>query len=390
MRWSWKRRSLLGFGISLAVLTVLAVILTLYNFEWTGFGQGDSVSIMTNRRDADGNIVETTTTNPDPRKNLWDWLTLLGVPLTLASLGAALQWQQRNRDEKLAKEEILQTYFDRLTALLVDKNILAIAAKVHSKEGKQLWDSQSETTITHEERELFNSARDVIRARTLSILRRFEGDSERKASVIRFLIEAEVIGKAKLPLSDADLSGTDLSKAILSGADLSNANLSGADLSNANLSGADLGGANLSGANLGGSWLFKADILGRDDPISVYTNGANLNGANLNGADLCKANLSVANLSGASLCVANLSGASLCVADLSKAILIGANLSKADLSGANLSKADLHGADLSKAKWNDKTLWPDPTEVANAKNIPADLKKQLGIQDMPPAKPDHP
>jgi hypothetical protein len=206
-------------------------------------------------------------------KTVWNWLELLGVPLALATLGYLLQQQQQQRAEMLskeqreiaadeAKEEILQGYFDRLSTLLVDKNILAISTKVYALEKEQA------ETATPEERELLGAAIDVIRARTLSILRRFEGDGDRKASVLRFLIEAEVLSKAKLSLSRADLSGADLSGADLSRADLSETSvdaklrrinspcqphqneLRDANLSGANLDWTDLGNANLRHADL--------------------------------------------------------------------------------------------------------------------------------------------
>jgi hypothetical protein len=161
---------------------------------------------------------------------------------------------------------------------------------------------------TPEERELLSAAIDVIRARTLSILRRFEDDGDRKTSVLRFLIEAEVISKAKLNLSVA--------------------NLSGADLSFANLSGADLSGADLSGAEL----------------IVTSLRGVKLRFANLNSAKLCSA-----------------------------------DLSGADLSGAKLRGADFRGADLRDVIWDIQTQWPNPKEVAKAKNIPEKLKQQLRI-----------
>ncbi|MBM0743890.1 pentapeptide repeat-containing protein [Phormidium sp. CLA17] len=156
--------------------------------------------------------------------------------------------------------------------------------------------------------ELINAAKDVIRARTLSILRRLGQDGYRKGDVIRFLIEAEVISKLKLNLSDADLGNADLRNIHLK-----DTNLSGADFSKAKLVGADLSGANLSRAYL----------------YCVLLSKANLSGANLSGANLSGANLSGANLSGATLNDANLSGAN----------LSGANLSGANLSGANLSGA---------------------------------------------------
>jgi hypothetical protein len=206
-------------------------------------------------------------------KTTWDWLDLLGVPLTLAILGYILQQQERSRAEKLsrvqqniaaseAQEEILQVYIDRISTLLVDKNILAIAAKMYSSPEKQ-GDDQAKTTIPLEERELFDVAVDVIRARTLAILRRFEGDIPKKNSVIRFLIEAEVISKAKLPLRGALLGGANLSGANLSGADLSSANLSSAYLRGADLRGGVLIRAGLRGACL--EWADLGDIKWDND-----------------------------------------------------------------------------------------------------------------------------
>jgi uncharacterized protein YjbI with pentapeptide repeats len=380
-------------------------------------------------------------------KTVWNWLELLGVPLALAALGYVLQQQQQKRAESLsreqreiaadeAKEEILQVYFDRLSTLLVDKNILAIATKVRRAPEEE----QSETAIapTSEERELLGAAIDVIRARTLSILRRFEGDGARKSSVLRFLIEAEVISKAKLSLRGADLRGADLSRAVLINADLSRADLSRADLSYAGLIGAKLIGAKLSGADLRGTDLWEAKLSGADlrdadlfcadlrgavlweaklsgaklmsakfisadlsyadlsraklinadlsrakligakligaDLIGAKLIGADLRGAVLRGTDLWEADLSGADLSGVDLSGVDLSGADLSGADLSGADLSGANLSGADLSGANLSTANLNDV-----KWDKETKWPDSTEGVMAQNIPEELKQQLGI-----------
>jgi Pentapeptide repeats (8 copies) len=317
-----------------------------------GFGKDKSISTEIVEKDKRGNITKIVeTTKHDDGKTLWDWLSVLGVPLSLLILGSLfqiLQQQraeevakaQRERDEKVAeaqherdekvaeeqreiaedetKEEVLQVYFDRLSVLLVDKNLLTIAAKINATE---LEGTESQPTIgaTAEERVLLASAMVVIRARTLSILRRFENDPKRKTSVIWFLIEAAIILTLKLNLSDANLSGVDFSHA-----DLSHANFSGADLSHADLSHADFSGANFSEAKL---------------------NHANLSGYSER-VNFTRANLSDANFSGAILFDANFSGADLSHADLSNAILIGANFSGADLSGADLRGADLRGASL--------------------------------------------
>jgi hypothetical protein len=292
-------------------------------------------------------------------KTVWNWLELLGVPLALAVLGYILQQQQQKRAETLskeqreiaadeAKEEILQVYFDRLSTLLVDKNILAIATKVYPPEEEH---SEKVLAPTPEERELLSAVIDVIRARTLSVLRRFKDDAHRKSSVVRFLIEAEVISKARLSLSDADLSGANLSRTVLYGADLSGANLKGAYLQFANLRKANLGSANLEGANLNMADLKHANFA------SSQNSGlkTNLIGTQLNMANLQEANLFDAQLK-------------------------GANLEFANLQGANLGFANLRFANLEAVEWNEKTRWYKPEEVAKAKNIPEKLQQQLGIE----------
>ena len=261
-----------------------------------------------------------------PGKGLWDYLEILLVPVLLFGLGVLLDSRskardatQRNEAERIRQEEnrdqALQLYFDRVSSILLDKQVISLA-----EAAKLLGPNYKDPLV--------ESARDVIRAQTLAILRVFSADEEKKSSVVRFLIESEILSSLTVSLSGADLSEADLSLANLSEADLSWAKLSEADLSLANLSGANLIGANLSEANL--SW------------------------AKLSEADLSLADLSLANLS---------------LADLSLA-----NLSWADLSEANLSLANLENV-----QWDDKTTWPSADRFKGAKNIPEALKKQLGL-----------
>lgn len=117
-------------------------------------------------------------------------MSLLGVPVVLALLGFWFQRQQQERASEAAeeqraiaadetREEALQIYLDRLSTLLVDKNILAIATKLNDPDRKN--------DVTPEQQELYEAAIDIIRARTLSILQRFETDIERKNSVVRLM-----------------------------------------------------------------------------------------------------------------------------------------------------------------------------------------------------------
>jgi uncharacterized protein YjbI with pentapeptide repeats len=124
--------------------------------------------------------------------------------------------------------------------------------------------------------------RSVSRARTLAVLRSLDG--ARKGLVLRFLHEADLIGKAVgerrvieaiIDLLTADLSGADLSGADLSGAVLSYANLSDANLRDANLRDANLSNANLSGArNWTNQQLAQAgSLVGATLPDRTVTKG---------------------------------------------------------------------------------------------------------------------
>jgi len=277
--------------------------LSLQPRDWTGIGADSTTNT---ERDGTGKVIKTVEV-AESSKTLWDWLSVLGVPLTLALLGFWFQWLQQEQSKNQAKierertekqsqvdkeiaeinrrEEAIQAYLDRLSDLLVDKNLIAIASKVQSIKAKSEPKKENEevepTENFQEQEERLDAAVDVIRARTLAILRRLKDDADRKNSVVEFLIKAEVIQKLKLSLEWADLSRANLSDTNLSDANLSRADLSDASLSDTNLSGANLNRAALIRADLSGANLIRADL-----------SGANLSGANLIRADLSGANLS--------------------------------------------------------------------------------------------------
>lgn len=287
------------------ILFVVSVIVLNRNTLFPGgIGLEEDKTVSTSEeKNSQGNLTKTvTTTTQQSGKTLWDWLSVLGVPLSLAVLGFLFQHVQQKQAEANQREEALQSYFDRLSELLVDKNLFAIATK------------RDNATVA--EKELLDSAVDVIRARTLSILRQFREDKERKTSVVQFLLEAEVISKLELNLNNANLRA-------------------------ANLNNAELFSTNFSGANLSGVSFFEANL-----------SSANLSGANLNSAILNLVNFSNANLSGA-----RLSSAELNFANLSLAKLIGVDLCGAKLVGVDLRDADLRGADLSSANLSDAQNW---------------------------------
>lgn len=255
-------------------------------------------------------------------RTTWDWLGLIGVPITLLFLGILFQSQEQKRASQEAKEqrklfeeenkeETLQRYFDRVAQLLIEKDLIGLPSG-----------SDQHNPI------VLSSSR-VIRARTLSVLRSFRGDGDRKASVVLFLHETEILQKLNVSLRSANLIEAKLSCADLSFANLRRANLREADLIRTNLSGADLFSAEFSMAD-----LFEA---------------------NLSRADLTMVKFGVV-----SLCAAN--------------------LSDANLNGADLSAAKLMGANLNNIHWDEGAKWPDKEAFKYAMNIPPELKKQLDLE----------
>src|SRR2546421_1487436 len=314
-------------------ITVIVMVIAgyIFHWDWTGLSPYTSPS-----HPKDSNFQR--------GKTLWDWLQLLIIPLVLAVGGylfsasvskneqksAQLRDQtERNIAEDNQREAALQEYIDRMSELLLEKH---------------LRESEEDAEV-----------RNIGRVRTLTVLRRLDG--ERRGSVLKFLQESGLINKDRciINLIGADLRGTDLvwsqlSRAKLNGVNLRDAKLNRTDLQDTDLQSTNLEGAQLFGANLSGADLRKV-TLGHANLYAANLSGADLSGASLSavfhfGASLFipqwSVDLSLAKLSGASLRGTNLRQANLYAANLS-----GADLSDADLSTANLTEANLSGADLS-------------------------------------------
>jgi len=213
--------------------------------------------------------------------------------------------QKQEIEDQQRQETLIQTYFDDVGELLLNKE-------------QPLREAQPTDDVSI-----------LAGAKTLSVLE--ELDPRRKKSVMHFLLDARLIQK------DAPI--IKLARADLSDIDLSGVNLGAADLSGANLSGANLSGANLSGAKLD----------------TTYLSGANLSRVRLNGASLLIVSLRDADLSGADLSGANLSGALLTSATLSDTKLNAADLSYTDLSGSH----SVTDEQLDKSKSLMKATMPD-------------------------------
>jgi hypothetical protein len=142
-----------------------------------------------------------------------DWLQLLIVPFALVVIGFLFTMQQdarlqaiedqraereRELEEQRAQDEALQAYLDQMSTLLLEKDLRS---------------SEEDSEV-----------RTLARARTLTVLGRL--DPSRKAAVMQFLLEAELVQSAGGPivapivaLAGADLSGVDLVRGNESAAD---------------------------------------------------------------------------------------------------------------------------------------------------------------------------
>lgn len=240
-------------------------------------------------------------------KTLWDWMELLLIPLFLAGGAFYLERSERAVERRIAKERIeeerkraedraelereialdrqreaaLQTYFDRMTELLLKE-------KLRTTENKEV--------------------RDVARTRTTSVILTL--DSNRINLVVRFLREAHLILEKNSIFADANLATLnlrllDLSKVNFQNANLGKANLQKSYLTAANLAHAYLGDANLQDAFLEGANLQSANLIDANLQ-DAYLSDANLQDAYLIGANLQGAYLGRTNLKGAQITEAQL------------------------------------------------------------------------------------
>jgi len=183
---------------------------------------------------------------------LWDILDLLIVPSILVIsawlLGTIEKDAERNIQTDRQRQETLEKYFERMSDLLLKTQL---REQPPNSEGRIL-----------------------ARTWSLSVFRTL--DSARKAEVLQFIYESNLIGKNPiLTLYGANLRSCNLEKAVLIEAEIR-----GAYFTNTKMSGANLKGANLSGSDLRNADLRKA-FLEDTDLSFTFLNGANLSHANL-------------------------------------------------------------------------------------------------------------
>ena len=335
-----------------AMLTVVGIWILIRIgslYEWTGFGERA--------------LEKSETREIQPRKTLWDWMSLLLVPLMIAGIASWFTWWQNNSQQALvarqqaqlqesqAQYSALQSYIDQMSQLIDERDLRS------SGEGDVVFtlaQARTTTTITQ-----LDGEQNQIVTRFLS----GSGLLREPALLAKVGLEDAKLHKAVLP--NANLAGTFLRGANLTEAVLIEANFSADEKVDgrtqaitANLTTADLSKAALQGANLSGCTLYDATLT------DTTLQSADLRGAVLRGADLSAAALQGANLSPATvpgsppgsvpkistdLTDADLREANLQDADLSSAVLQNANLTNANLTNTILRDAYLSDADLTNA-----------------------------------------
>lgn len=235
---------------------------------WTGFG----------RRPID--------LNEQPTKTLWDWMEILIVPAVLgiglyilnqSARASEREIAEKNRaeDEAIAEDNrnqaTLEAYFDRMTELILDEDIL-IFNESENDDRKKL-------------------VRTIGITRTITVLRIL--DAVRVKAVFEFIEDAGL--KEIISFKGANLRGVNWAESFLfdtnlAGVRLRNANLQRIHLTGSNLQRAGMRYVNLQDARLKRTSLQRADLR-----------HANLKGAVLRGADLQDTNFEHANLAGADL-----------------------------------------------------------------------------------------
>jgi uncharacterized protein YjbI with pentapeptide repeats len=303
------RRALKWIAILVPIAMVIGILIWLgyqdpWN-EWTGFS------------------VPSANTQAPLYKTLFDWMTLLIVPLVITIGTLLFNARRENSQRKLAddaqRELKLQWCIDKLTTLLIEGKLN------NNDENKQI--------------------RAIAQTVTVTVLNQLDG--ARKGVLLQFLYDLFLVDKSNpvIDLQHADLQGT-----IMKKADLRNIYLRGANLSESKLRGLKFTDADLYGAKFDHADLRDADFK-RADLREATFKYATLTATIFNSAQLIEACLAGALLQSADLTDANLDDA-----NLEYAILIGAILQSAQLNNVNLQRANLKGANLSNVSLKNSTL----------------------------------
>lgn len=239
-------------------------------------------------------------------RTLWEWLTLLFIPMALAVIGlqvsAIFNAQRSDGDVEKTRFEATERYLTHLasTDLLPNSNPAKAESKYAVKEN-QTDDAVKFGCGFSQPRGRTASSLTLALVNQLTHLRKSTADKQiQKKIILEYLNTRGLINRGDnvVSLRNADMRSGDFYQARLdnsclnsimfadsAGSEGSASDFRFADLENANLSGTNLARANLRNANLNGAiltgWasLYKADLRGADLRGIKYDKNTNFIGA---------------------------------------------------------------------------------------------------------------
>ena len=156
-----------------------------FGWEWIGVGPSTEVTITTRGTEV------TKTVKQVGGKTLWDWLQLLFVPVII---GGAAYWFRKTEQEISAKRAAERLEAEKLqnNLRLAEERIQA-ALKEEELVLQTYFDRMSELLLqrTNGEKSVDKGARAIARSRTITVLNRLV--QSEKGQFLRFLYEADLL-----------------------------------------------------------------------------------------------------------------------------------------------------------------------------------------------------
>ena len=300
-----KRFRLLPPRIQIAiewlVILIFSLVLVLFTREWLRFALLPFLLVLFLRIADRVPIIGPAWRWLFGSRSLWDWLTLLFIPMALAVVGLQISaiFNAQRSDGEIEKTRFEAT--ERYLTHLASDTVLPLRPDVSSQGETKTTADSSGTAANQGKRGCGPSRPEGVTASSLTLalanslthLRKSsQGDKQvQKKIILEYLNNRKLIrnGSNVISLEHADMSSGDFYYANLTNACLNNIMFadsipspdSASDFRFANLSDSDLSGSNLGRANLRNAKLIGSDL----------TRSTSLFEADLRGADLTSAKL---------------------------------------------------------------------------------------------------
>ena len=191
-----------------------------------------------------------------PQRTLFDWVSLLAVPVFLGAATVAISTVQFRVEERRASEQAIQSFIDRISALVLEEEI---------RDPRLIAVGRAQTEAVLQLLSPRQSGRVLVFLGTLDLLHPF---SPRLVGLDLTRAELKGLNFTGMDFEGTTLTAADLEDSLLRNVDFEEATLRQTELKNADLTGssfefAQMRGADLDHADLRGADLSRADGLTR-------------------------------------------------------------------------------------------------------------------------------